>query len=373
MTVCNWMVASGLAVWLVAVVWHSVTLVAALAQPLKRKWMATPRNLPGVSVIVPVSAHVPAFGPCAESLARLDYPNLEVILCASQGDSEAELAVSMAVLGLPRLTGRIVAPAAVRNPKSALLAAAIPLAAHDLILLSDDNVVSTPGRIQAHLAYREAGYGLVSACVVGDQPLNFWGTVDGAFMNGHFARLQRAGDAVGLSFSTGKSIMVSKDALVRSGGYGAAGGTVCEDAIVQRDLRAIGQTVTLTHEIQRQPIGWRRPTEVWHRHLRWARCRRRHAPLLFVIEAATSGPVAAAAGGFAGTAVDLPFLGGVGATAIMLLSLEWGFLALAGWPHSRWYPATWLTRELMGLALWIVALRPAAKTVWRGRSLALGA
>ncbi len=361
---------AGLALCLVAVAWNAGTMIAAMVQPLKRRHVAAPRVLPSVSVIVPVSGNAPALTACAESLGRLTYPRHEVMLCASEDDGEATLAIQAALKLVPGMRGCIVTPIAISNPKAALVAAALPLAKHDLILFSDDNVVSSPERIQTHLAYRGAGYGLVSACVVGDEFKSFWAAVDGAFMNGHFARLQRAGDAVGLSFSTGKSILLSRNALTRSGGYKAAGETICEDAIVQRDLCAIGERVTLTHEVQRQPIGQRRAAEVWHRHLRWARCRRRHAPLLFALEAATSGPITVLAAAIAGSAISLPYACGA-AGALLLLSMEWGFLVFVGWPRSRWYPAVWVTRELMALALWVTALKSSEQTLWRGKSLKL--
>lgn len=365
-------VASGLALWLLALGWHAGTMAAALAQPRKRKRIDWPRSTPAVSVIVPVSSSAPALVRCATSLAQLDYPKVEVLLCSAEGDRAAAEAIATTRQQHPSLRACFVAPASVTNPKSGLLAATIPHAAHDLLLLTDDNVVSTPLRIQTHLAYHEAGYGLVSACVLGEAPENFWGAIDAAYMNGHFARLQLAGDAIGLSFSTGKSILVSKEALARSGGYAAAGETMCEDAIVQRDLRATGQRVTLTHEPVRQPIGRRRLADVWHRHLRWASCRRRHAPLLFAAELCVSVPVAALAGGAVSAAAGAGFATGLAGTVGLLLTLEWGFLALARWPIGRWYPAAWLVRELLAIPLWFAALLPRQRVLWRDRALEFG-
>jgi ceramide glucosyltransferase len=304
-------------------------------------------------------------------LLQLDYPAIEVLLCAADGDQAAEAAITAAQRAHPQLRICIAVPEAVRNPKSALLAAAIPYASHDLLLLTDDNVVSPPSRVLTHLAYCETGYGLVSACVLGERPENLWGAVDAAFMNGHFARLQLAGDAVGLSFSTGKSMLISKEALTRSGGYAASGNTLCEDAIVQRQLLAIGQKVTLTDEPLRQPLGRRLLAEVWHRHLRWAGCRRRYAPLLFLIELITSVPVAALMGGLACTSAGGHFAVGSVGTALLLLGVEWAFLMLARWPIGIRFPIAWTVRELLAPLLWISALLPLQRAEWRDRTLAL--
>ncbi|MCA0246948.1 MAG: glycosyltransferase [Proteobacteria bacterium] len=363
------------ALWTLGVGWLLGTLGMALLQPLKRlrrngAALLSPSAVP-VSVIVPVSSPAPALPQCAASLAALDHPALEIILCCAETDPAAAAALEAAVQRHPALQSHVVVPAVLANPKSALLAAAVPLAAHDLLLLSDDNVVASPQRIAQHLAVRAAGHGLVSACALGEATESFWGEVDAAFMNGQFARLQCAGDAVGLSFSTGKSMLVSRQDLLASGGFAPSGDTMCEDAVVQRQLVQAGQRVALTAEPVRQPIGRRDFGEVWHRHLRWATCRRQFAPLLFGLELLTSAPVAVLAGGAAAGSLGLGFATGAGATAILFLGSEWAFLQLAGWPAGRAFPLAWAARELMAPALWLAALLPRRQTYWRNRPVPL--
>ncbi len=362
------------ALWMLAVGWLFGTLGAALLQPLKRSrrnGMVPSSSGTPVSVIVPVSSPAPALPQCAASLAALDHAALEIILCCAETDPAAAAAIEAAVQRHPTLQSRVVVPAMLGNPKSALLAAAVPLAAHDLLLLSDDNVVASPQRIAQHLAARAAGHGLVSACALGEAAESFWGEVDAAFMNGQFARLQCAGDAVGLSFSTGKSMMVSRRDLLASGGFAPSGDTMCEDAVVQRQLVQAGQRVALAAEPVRQPIGRRDFGEVWHRHLRWATCRRQFAPLLFGLELITSAPVAVLAGGIAAGSLGLGFASGAIATAILFLGAEWIFLRLAGWPAGRAFPLAWAARELLAPALWLAALLPRRRTYWRNRPLPL--
>jgi ceramide glucosyltransferase len=362
------------ALWMLAVGWLFGTLSAGLLQPLKRSrrnGMAPSSSGVPVSVIVPVSSPAPALPQCAASLAALDHSTLEIILCCAETDQAAAAAIDAAVQRHPALQRHVIAPATLRNPKSALLAAAVPLATHDLLLLSDDNVVASPQRIAQHLAARAAGHGLVSACALGEAAESFWAEVDAAFMNGQFARLQCAGDAVGLSFSTGKSMMVSRRDLLASGGFAPSGDTMCEDAVVQRQLVQAGQRVALTAEPVRQPIGRRDFAEVWHRHLRWATCRRQFAPLLFGLELVTSAPVAVLAGGAAAWSLGLGFADGAIATAILFLGAEWIFLRLAGWPAGRAFPLAWAARELLAPALWLAALLPRRRTYWRNRPLPL--
>jgi len=362
-----------LALCLLSVAWTGSTILAALVRPWTRRRGARWVSLPPVSVVVPVSAPAPGLAACVASLARLDYPDHEVLLCAASDDGAAVRAIVAMRRKHPSIRTCVVAPVPLDNPKSGLLAVAVREARHDLLLLTDDNVVSAATRIQDHLAHRDAGHGLVSAAALGESSENLWAAVDEAFMNGRFARLQLAGDAIGLTFTTGKSILVSRAALDASGGYAAAGDTLCEDAIVQQGLAAIGVRAALGDAPVRQPLGRRTLAEVWHRHLRWAGCRKRHVPLLFAAELVVSAPVAAIAGGIAAASLGAGFVIGAAGTAGALMAMEWAFLALARWPLDGRFPAAWLVREALSLALWFAALAPRRRVVWRDQTFVAGA
>lgn len=362
------------ALWILAIGWLFGTLSAALLQPLKRRQVQATtvgRAAMPVSIIVPVSSPAPALSRCAASLAALDHPVLEIILCCAEADHAAMSAIRALVHQYPALQSRTVTPSPLRNPKAALLDATIALARADLLLLSDDNVVSSPQRVAQHLALRAAGHGLVSACAIGDSAESFWGKVDAAFMNGQFARQQCAGDAIGLSFSTGKSMLISRRDLLASGGFAPSGDTMCEDAVIQRQLVRAGHRVALTAEPVRQPIGRRGFRQVWHRHLRWATCRRQYAPLFFGMEAITSAPLTALAGGLAARSFEGGFVFGASATTVVFLGAEWIFLWLAGWPAGRSFPIIWMMRELLAPILWLAAVLPRRRTYWRNRPLEL--
>ena len=358
-----------LAVVAATLAWNAGTATAALLQPRKRRQVGWPEDIPPISIIVPVRAPAPALPACAKSLASLDYPDFEVILCAEDDDVDAVELTKRTASEYRQFTACNLAIPATANPKVALLEAGIQKARHDLLLLSDDNVVSKPNRLRTLVAYRNAGYGLVSTCVLGSEAQNFWGDVDRAFMNGHFARLQCAGDSIGLSFATGKSMLLSRADLLRSGGIGSIGATICEDAKLQRQLEAIGTTTTLSHDRILQPIGLRTFNEVWHRHLRWSMCRRQYAPLLFVAEAILSAPVASVSAAIAGVGLNVGFAPGFVATAAMLLAIEWAFLRISGATPGWRFPAIWLAREALSLPLWLAALSPRRTVVWRARVL----
>lgn len=352
--------------------WCCGTAVLAVLQPLTRR----PRNdlleFPGISLLVPVASPAPGLRLCVSSVRAMDYPDLEVLLLAAAEDPGAVQAVeceARARLGFARAV--ILAPRESPNPKVGLLAAAIDRAGNDILLFTDDNAVSPPSRAQSHLARLNEGCMLVSAAVVGVKPEGFWGHVDAAFMNGYFARLQLAGDRVGLSGVSGKSMMVRRTDVERSGGLLQTGQSLCEDSALQKRIARIGGRIGLSREPMGQVVGHRTPVEVWQRHKRWFFCRWSQVPAVFVAEALFSTIAASFFGALTATAAGNPWWIGALAVSLTLLGVEMAFLSITRWRIGRWYPLVWLVRELLVLPLCVAAL--AGGTVkWRNRRLSLG-
>ena len=329
----------------------------ALLQPLKRRKEDRLAVTPGVSVIVPVSSPAPDLGRCVELLLNLDYPDYEIVLCAAVDDLAAVAVIQeQESRGAAQLRAFALQAYPVPNPKVGLLAAAIPQARHELLLFTDDNVISSATRLRAHLALLENGYGLVSAAALGVEPAGFWGEVDAAFMNGHFARLQLAGDTIGLSGVIGKTLLISRADLERTGGLLAVGDSLCEDSELQKRVAGIGGRTALSHEPVRQVIGCRTFFDVWNRHRRWFFCRRCQVPGVFLAEAVVSLPVGAVAGALLGAGLGAPWWAGPAGMACVLLILEWAFLCAARWRIGPLFPLVWLARELLVLPLCVMAL-----------------
>jgi ceramide glucosyltransferase len=362
---------AALIVWVAGIAWSVATACLATIQPLRRRTTRRSVASPPISIIVPVASPAPILEAATAALLRLDYRDYEVVLCAASNDAAGIELIERVACTSPRLrTCRGILRSGV-NPKSILLAAGVAAARHELLLLSDDNVLSQPRRLQTNLAHRDAGFALVSTAVFGVEATTFWSEVDGAFMNGHFARIQRAGDAVGQSFAAGKTMFLSRAHLARAGGLIAAGQTLCEDGALQRQLTAAGLRTVVSDERLVQPLGARQRLDVWHRHLRWAGCRRRFAPALFLSELLLAAPVTAIAGGLAAPRLGLDSLGVSAASLMLMLTAEWIFLWLAGCPTGPRYCAAWMVRELMSLPMWFSALFQRT-AMWRERKQLMG-
>jgi len=340
-------------------------------QPLKRRKVIRPGVAPGISIIVPVTSPAADLASCVTSLLHLDFPDCEILLSAPADDPFAVTAILEQEQRKPeRIRALALALSASSNSKVDLLAAAVREARRELLLFTDDNVVSASTRVHGHLAVLEEGYSLVSAAALGVEPASFWGRVDAAFMNGYFSRLQLAGDMIGLSGVTGKTMLVRRRDLDRIGGLQTIGHGLCEDSELQKRISQVGGRTALSPEPVRQVIGRRTFGEVWNRHLRWFFCRRRQVPGVFVAEIVLSSWAAATAGALLAASLGAPWWAGLAATLCALFVVEAMFLYLARWHLGGLSPVVWLTREILVLPLCIMALT-GRTVVWRTRRRAL--
>ena len=156
-----WEIATGIALFLAtaAVAWTAGTSVAALVQPWKRRRLIRLQDAPPVSVIIPVRAPAPVLAACTRSLAAIDYPDFEVILCAGDDDPEAVADIERLAAADSRFRTCTAPAPAKDNPKIPLLEAGVREARHDLLLLTDDNVLTEPTRLQAGIACRSGATG----------------------------------------------------------------------------------------------------------------------------------------------------------------------------------------------------------------------
>jgi ceramide glucosyltransferase len=330
------------------------------------------RVRPPVSIIVATRETEPEFRERLAELANLAYPDFEIILAAER----AEPGVERAIAGLSA-----VQPARVRvcvdgtrhtfNPKLNVQVAAYRAAAHDLVLMTDDNVRSPPDRVDALLPYLGGEIGLVSAAAVAVEPEGLAAEIEAAFQNGYGARFLLAGDRLGCSVAMGKTLLFRRSDLDRAGGILALAQGMAEDSAIRERLRAIGLGTALAPTPALQPLGRRRFATVFARQLRWMGARRWHTPAAFWTE-----PLHGAV--FCGIAAGLAaqwLLGGGFAFALAATWLAWFANEFActralGWPVFRRYPLAFALRELLLPTMWAATL--AARTVaWRGNEIPL--
>lgn len=299
---------------------------------------------------------------------QLDYANYEILFCVADRADPIIPLLKRLMSAHPHVPSRlIVGDERVNdNPKLNNCVKGWDAASHDWVVLADSNVLMPPDYLQQLQAAWRADTGLVCSTPIGARPEGFFAEVECAFLNTLQARWQYAGEALGLGFAQGKSMLWHKPFLEARGGIRALAAEIAEDAAATKLVRAAGRHVHLVGSPFQQPLGRRELREVWSRQVRWARLRRVTFPMFFAPEIG-AGPllIFLIAGLSAGTATAAAGL--IAMTALWYVA-EWVLARRVGWYRSPRLFLAFLVRDTLFPAMWISAWLQSA-IVWRGNAM----
>ena len=331
------------------------------------------RKAPPVSIVVP-SRGVEPF--TEETLARafsLGWPRYELIFCVAHADDPVVKLINRAIARFPKVPARLLIgdDRVSSNPKLNNCVKGWEAARHHWVILADSNVLMPKDYVQHLMAAWRDDTGLVCSTPIGSRPDGFWAEVECAFLNTLQARWQYAGEALGLGFAQGKSMLWNKPMLDVNGGIRALAAEIAEDAAATKLVNGLNLRVNLVASPFEQPLGERRLGDIWSRQARWARLRRVTFPLFFAPEILTgvAVPLVLALMAAASAGVSLP------ATALAVLAVaylpECALAAAKGWHLSlRMIPAM-MARDLMLPAIWARGWLSGAID-WRGNTMTIG-
>jgi ceramide glucosyltransferase len=249
-----------------------------------------PRPCPPISILKPVKGVDEGLYDNLVSLARQDYPEMEILVGAADSADPALPVARRVAREFPAITMRIVAcggmESAGLNPKVRILTVLSALARHDHVLISDSNVRVSEGYLAATAAELGApGVGMVTNLIVGIGER----TTAALFENLHlatyvaratvFARIYLRHACV-----VGKSMLFRLSDLARVGGWQRVRDVLAEDYVLGRTFQQAGLAVALcAHPVATFNRDWTLGRFA-NRHLRWGQMRRRMSPAAFVLE-----------------------------------------------------------------------------------------
>jgi ceramide glucosyltransferase len=344
----------------------ALTLIARLC--LFRLLKKTPPSvpLPPISILKPLKGHEDGLEQNLVALAIQVYPDFEIICGAADADDPAlEIARQVASRYPGRFTIVSGAPDIGLNPKVSNLAHLSRHAKHRHWLISDANVRPRPGYLTAIGRAAGAGADLVHSPLVGEGGASLGGVLEDLHLGAWVvSAITIASELADHPCVIGKSMLLSRDALLSVGGFAAVSDVLAEDYLLGQRFKRAGFEVVLSPHVLPVRSGRRPLGDFWNRHLRWSQMRRRISPVSYVFEPMLS---------------PLPWLllalgsSSVVATALVFwLALEIVTLrALRGeWP-SFFELALIPLKEILVLALWLIGAGR-RKVMWRGKEMQIG-
>ncbi|SFN82641.1 ceramide glucosyltransferase [Mesorhizobium sp. NFR06] len=349
------------------------SILFASSRLKRRRVVAPPAGAqPPVSIIVPSRGVEPFTEETLQRAFSLDWPRYELIFCVAHAEDPVVKLINAAIARYPKVPARLLVgdDRISANPKLNNCVKGWQAARHDWAILADSNVSMPRDYVQHLMAAWRPGTGLVCSTPIGSRPDGFWAEVECAFLNTLQARWQYAGEALGLGFAQGKSMLWNKPMLDANGGIQALAAEIAEDAAATKLVNSLGLRVNLVASPFEQPLGQRTPAEIWARQTRWARLRRVTFPQFFAPEILTGAamPLLLALLAAAGAGVSLP------TTALCVLAIAYlpeCLLASAkGWYLSLRSVTAMIVRDAMLPAIWARAWFGGA-VEWRGNAMTI--
>lgn len=324
-----------------------------------------------VSVLKPLCGADPSLRENLKSFFEQDHPAIQLVFGVEQADDAALVVVRELIEAYPNVDATIVVGNAVRanNPKVKNLLGMLPHARHDLVLISDSNVVAPRHYVRELAAIKASDpeIGLVTNLFAGHGERSVGAMLECVELAGFVAAGSALPTAFGDAAVIGKSMLFSRGQLTSLGGLARVADVLAEDYVLGKMFQLAGLRVAVAPTVLSNVVGALTLRAVFDRHLRWSMLRFRLRPAAFLLEPLTMPlcvlPIAAASWG--------PWAL-VWAFAMWLLRDAVGWWLLRG-KRSLHLPlllGPW--RDVMSLLVWFAT--PLKRHVsWRGNRVRVGA
>ncbi len=228
-----------------------------------------------VTLLKPLHGGEPRLGENLASFLAQDYGAPVQFLCGvnTPGDAAApvvrDLIAAHPVCAItlfpgPRLPGA--------NGKMGNCAAMAPLARHDILILSDSDMVVAPDYLSRIVtALGQPGTGAVTCLYVGRGDAGVWSRIGAGMISAHGLPNMVVGLTTGMARPCmGSTIALRRDTLAAIGGFGAFADVLADDHAIGAAVAALGLLVAIPPMVLIHAGAERSLAQVWRQHLRWA-------------------------------------------------------------------------------------------------------
>jgi ceramide glucosyltransferase len=333
------------------------TVVAAYAVRTRLKpYPVNPplRKAAPVTILKPLCGAEHELYECLRSFCDQDYPRFQIVFGVSDPDDPAIGVVARLAREFPKVDIHIAIDRRQHGTsrKVSNLINMMPLARHDLLVISDSDVRVDRDylpRIVAPLA--DPAVGIVTCPYLGRPRKGLWSLLGSLFINDWFTPSVRVAAMFGSrAFAFGATIAIRRHVLRRIGGFASIANQLADDYRLGELTRGLGLRTVLSDVVVETCVDEPSFLELVHHELRWLRTIRIVRPVGYSLSFVTFGvPVAAAGCMLAGCAFPAITLLAVTAIARIMLHLR-----VRG---THFPPAHQLmvlpVRDMLSVALWV--------------------
>ncbi len=328
---------------------------------------------PRVTIFKPLAGSDDDLDENLESFARIDYPELEILIGVADPSDAAFLTARLFAARHPKLDVRVILtdPSAAHNPKVSQLVSLERVATGEVYVISDSNVRVQPTYLWSLVAELEdPNVGIVSSLFAGTGERTLGAALENLQLCASTTPGLVAINVAGARpFTVGKSMAMRRRDLARLGGFRPVGNVLAEDHMLGRRFFEAGFSARMSFEtVENRNVACPVSRTV-ERHTRWAKMRRSLSPVAFSVEPVVTPIVVASASALlapskvtAGLLVAVCVLQTICALAAVRL--------LRGRSLAWWYAPLEVARSYVSLACWAFAWT-SRRIAWRGHPFEL--
>jgi ceramide glucosyltransferase len=332
-----------------------------------------PDHTPPVTIFKPLKGEDEELETNLRSFFQLDYPVYQLLFGVADDDDPAIAVVNRLLTEFPTQDAKLVIgnPVFGLNPKVENIAAMEPYRKHDVLLISDSNVLVRPSYLRETACYlAEPGVGLVSNIFVGVGEQHTGAVLENLQLNGFIAGGVAMAEVLGVTCVVGKSMLIPVQALQAAGGFAGVRNLLAEDQALGVRIRKAGYSLRLSHHVIDNVNHERSFKWFLNRHSRWYKIRRQMALPAFIFEPLTNLSVVGLVWALSGES-GLAWGGLLGLVGLGMLRDAVQTKWLRGtYPKLRHLPFSPL-KDLLLLPVWLDAILT-KRVQWRGNRFMVG-
>ena len=361
----------------VPLLWTSALTVAGFVQAAAG-WVAVRRFLvsaprlgprPPITVLKPLHGDEPMLEAALASFCDQAYPSFQVVFGVQSPEDTAVAVVERLRARFPSVDMELVVDPTPHgtNRKIANLINMFPSARHDLLVISDSDMHVRPDYLaRVADALCTPGTGLVTTLYTGlPAQGGLTGALGAAYITQSFAAGALMARALGRQDCMGATMALTRETLMRVGGFPALSPFVADDAVLGAKVRALGQAVGLAATVPATTVGEGSVAALFRHELRWARTIRAVEPLGFAVSVIQFP-------GFWALATLVLSGGAAWAACLWVAAVGWrGMLgrtierAMGAAQTPMWLPAL---RDVLSMCVLVMAYM-GGEVAWRGHVL----
>ncbi|XP_076453101.1 ceramide glucosyltransferase-like [Babylonia areolata] len=243
-------------------------------------------ELPGVSIIKPLTGVDPHLKSNIETFFKLNYPKYELLFSVETENDPAILVIKSLIESYPKVDAKLFIGMRIvgANGKINNMVKPYEAAKYDAIVISDSGIKMEESTLTNMVAELSSDVALVLQMPFVCTRKGFAATYEQVYFGTMQARNCLSANAVGINCSTGMSCLLRRDVLDREGGLAAFGKYLAEDYFIAKAILNQGYKIRLCTTPAMQNCGQYSIGQFHDRLVRWAQLRSSMLPTLIILE-----------------------------------------------------------------------------------------